>query len=101
VSARHVSQIHQSNLEDAKASFASYDMEENKARMKELTDTISDLKTQIQTMEVRMKQEEHMKRRVMEDCQELVKNNTTMKCELEEVQRRLKKASMALLIFTN
>lgn len=66
-------------------------MEENKVRMKELVDTIADLKTQIQTMEVRMKQEEHMKRRVMEDCSELVKNNTNLKCELEDVQRRLKK----------
>lgn len=87
---KHCSEL-ESNLEDANASFASYDMEENKLRMKELVDTIADLKTQIQTMEVRMKQEEHMKRRVMEDCSELVKNNTNLKCELEDVQRRLKK----------
>jgi hypothetical protein len=78
-------------MEDIHASYATFDMDAQKARINELQTLIKDLRGQVQVSETRQHQEEHLRLRAMEDCSELVKGNVALKAELEDLQRRHRK----------
>ncbi|KAJ3411853.1 hypothetical protein HDV05_001642 [Chytridiales sp. JEL 0842] len=81
----------QSRLEDHETSPTLYELQSTKSRMEELQRINVQLETEIQQAETKAKQEEHLRLRISQDCAELVKANVTLKNELEDVQRRLRK----------
>lgn len=80
-----------SSMDDIHASYATFDLDKNKNRITELEQEVKELKSLVQIAETRRSQEEHLRMRSMEDCSELVRSNVSIKTELEDVQRRLRK----------
>ncbi|KAI8833371.1 hypothetical protein BC829DRAFT_407860 [Chytridium lagenaria] len=83
--------IIQSRLEDHEAAASLDELDACKARIAELVAERTQLLCEAQQAETLAKQEEHLRMRISQDCADLVKANVTLKAELENVQRRLKK----------
>ncbi|ORY46064.1 hypothetical protein BCR33DRAFT_784173 [Rhizoclosmatium globosum] len=80
-----------SKLDDHDANILGDELQAEKNRSADLRKENENLMIEMQQAVTRAKQEEHMKLRVVQDCEELVKANVTLKNELEEVQRRLRR----------
>ncbi|KAJ3096373.1 hypothetical protein HDU97_005942 [Phlyctochytrium planicorne] len=83
--------IIQSRLDDHEAAASLEELEACKSRIAELVAERTQLLCEAQQAETLAKQEEHLRMRISQDCADLVKANVTLKAELENVQRRLKK----------
>jgi YesN/AraC family two-component response regulator len=81
----------QSRLDELEANSLLHDLDQQKSRVEELRRENVTLVVEQQQSETKAKQEEHLRLRIAQDCEELVKSNITLKCELEEVQRRMRK----------
>ncbi|KAI9209238.1 uncharacterized protein BJ171DRAFT_111617 [Polychytrium aggregatum] len=81
----------QTKLEDADASMLSWDIESQKVRIAELMREKIDLQTELKQIETVRNQDEHMRLKIQQDCSELIKVNVTLKAELDDTQRRLRK----------
>ncbi|KAI8607791.1 hypothetical protein BC830DRAFT_81580 [Chytriomyces sp. MP71] len=97
-----VEELHKANtvlqgrLEDHEANVLGEELEREKGRVQDLTHENERLMIEVQQAVTRAKQEEHMKLRIAQDCEELVKGNVTLKNELEDVQRRLRRVRFKL-----
>ncbi|KAI9348655.1 hypothetical protein BDR26DRAFT_707750 [Obelidium mucronatum] len=87
---KHNSAI-QSKLDDHDSNVLGEELQTEKNRTQDLRKENEVLLIEMQQAVTRAKQEEHMKLRIAQDCEELVKANVTLKNELEEVQRRLRR----------
>ncbi|KAJ3025918.1 UNVERIFIED_CONTAM: hypothetical protein HDU68_006503 [Siphonaria sp. JEL0065] len=81
----------QSKLDDHDSNVLGEELHTEKLRVQDLRKENEVLLIEMQQAVTRAKQEEHMKLRIAQDCEELVKSNVTLKNELEEVQRRLRR----------
>ncbi|KAJ3131890.1 hypothetical protein HK100_005920 [Physocladia obscura] len=87
----HINATLKSKLDDHNANILGEELESEKSRLNDLRKDNEVLMIEIQQALTKAKQEEQMKLRIAQDCEELVKSNVTLKNELEEVQRRLRR----------
>ncbi|KAI8813011.1 hypothetical protein BJ742DRAFT_865963 [Cladochytrium replicatum] len=80
-------------VEDMESSVLSFDMDSHKAQIRELQAEKIVLQTEIKQAEQLRQQEEHLRLKISQDCADLVKANVTLKNELEDVQRRVRRVS--------
>ncbi|KAJ3213985.1 hypothetical protein HDU67_002244 [Dinochytrium kinnereticum] len=83
--------IIQSRLDDHEAAASLDELDACKVRIAELVAERTQLLCEAQQAETLAKQEEHLRLRISQDCADLVKANVTLRSELENVQRRLKR----------
>ncbi|KAJ3083376.1 hypothetical protein HK102_001107 [Quaeritorhiza haematococci] len=83
----------QSDLESTKGTLHIYELENTKETVTTLQTELLSLRAQLKQLETAKSHEEHLRLRVVQDCSELVKSNVTLKAELEDMQRRLRKES--------
>ncbi|KAJ3334370.1 hypothetical protein HDU76_000063 [Blyttiomyces sp. JEL0837] len=80
-----------SKLDDYNARSLDHEIQSQKTHLEDLRRENVSLIATTEQAQTRAKQEEHLRLRIAQDCEMLVKSNTEMKAELEEVQRRLRK----------
>ncbi|TPX76883.1 hypothetical protein CcCBS67573_g01878 [Chytriomyces confervae] len=83
--------VMQSRLDDHEANVLGEELQSEKNRCAELKKENETLLIEREQAITRAKQEEHLKCRIAQDCEELVKGNVTLKNELEDMQRRLRR----------
>ncbi|KAJ3399646.1 hypothetical protein HDU80_007714 [Chytriomyces hyalinus] len=83
--------VMQSRLDDHEANVLGEELTSEKNRCIDLKKENETLLIEREQAITRAKQEEHLKCRIAQDCEELVKGNVTLKNELEDMQRRLRR----------
>ncbi|KAJ3222729.1 hypothetical protein HDU81_009639, partial [Chytriomyces hyalinus] len=83
--------VMQSRLDDHEANVLGEELQSEKNRCADLKKENETLLIEREQAITRAKQEEHLKCRIAQDCEELVKGNVTLKNELEDMQRRLRR----------
>ncbi|KAJ1562443.1 hypothetical protein HK405_012083 [Cladochytrium tenue] len=83
--------ILQSKVDDHDAAAAALDVQGYQKRIDELRQENAQLTTAAQQADTRTRQEEHLRARIAADCDELVRANVTLKAELDDARRRLRK----------
>ncbi|KAJ1560902.1 hypothetical protein HK096_006775, partial [Nowakowskiella sp. JEL0078] len=81
----------QAKLDDVESSVLSFDLESLQTQVKDLQKDKISLQSEVRQAEALQQQEEHLRVKISQDFAEIVKLNVTLKNELEDNQRRMRR----------